>query len=147
MELSIDVLKDIHDFIRKPGSFDETLEKVKVLNEARINTSIMTTVSRLNINEIPDLIPILVKAEVKNFGFARYCPTHDDLNSMVSPEEYKDFLDKMWKVFVKYKDNGTRFALKDHLWKLFLYEKGLFDISYEEDLILYYSWFPFLSKE
>ncbi|MEI3394438.1 MAG: radical SAM/SPASM domain protein, ACGX system [Clostridia bacterium] len=135
-QMSIDGSKDTHDFIRKPGSFDATLKKVKVLNDAGIHTSIMTTVSKLNINEVPDLIPILVKAEVKNFGFARYCPNPDDLNSMVSPEEYKDFLDKMWEVFVKYKDSGTRFALKDHLWKLFLYEKGLFDISYEEDLIV-----------
>lgn len=54
--MSIDGSKNTHDFIRKPGSFDETLEKVKVLNEAGIHTSIIATISRLNINEVPDFL-------------------------------------------------------------------------------------------
>ncbi len=135
-QMSIDGLKKTHDIIRKAGSFDETLQKVKLLNDAGIHTSIMTTVSKLNIDEIPELVPIIVNSKVKNFGFARYCPNPEDIDSMVSPEEYKCFLEKMWNVFVKYKDSGTRFALKDHLWKLFLYENGLFDISYEDELIV-----------
>lgn len=135
-QMSIDGLKDTHDFIRKKGSFDETLDKVKVLNDANIHTSIMTTISRSNIDEIPDLVPIVVKSGVKNFGFARYCPNPDDTANMVSPTEYRDFLEKMWEKYVEYKDSGTRFALKDHLWKLFLYEKGLFDTSYDENLIV-----------
>jgi len=55
-QMSIDGSKNTHDFIRKPGSFDETLKKVKVLNEAGIHTSIMATISRLNINEVPDFL-------------------------------------------------------------------------------------------
>lgn len=135
-QMSIDGLKETHDSIRKEGSFDETLQKINVLNNANIHTTIMTTVSRLNINEIPMVVPYIINAGTKNYGFARYCPNPDDLDSMVSSIEYKEFLGKMWDVFEKYKNCGTRFALKDHLWKLFLYEKGLFDTSYEENLIV-----------
>ncbi len=134
-QMSLDGLRETHDFIRKKGSFDETISKIKCLNNAGINSTIMTTVSKTNINEIDKLVPIIVDAEVKNFGFARYCPSENDKEMMASPQEYKEFLERMWNVFTKYKDKGTRFSLKDHLWKLFLYEKGLFNVMKEDDVI------------
>jgi len=135
-QMSIDGLKETHDYLRKPGSFDETLAKVKLLNEVGIHTSIMTTISKINMNEIPRLVPILVNANVKNFGFARYCPNPNDASSMPTPQEYKEFLNKMWNVYMEYAKSETRFALKDHLWKLFLYEKGLYNTNFECDEIL-----------
>lgn len=50
--------------------------------------------------------------------------THDN----ISPKEYRKFLEVCWKKFEEYKDSETTFNLKDHLWTLFLYEKGLFTI-------------------
>ena len=97
----------------------------------------MTTVSKLNVNEIPLLIPIIVQTGVKNYGFARYCPNPGDVDAMITLKEYREFLEKMWTVYMKYKECGTRFALKDHLWKLFLYEKGLYDIFFGEEMEQY----------
>ncbi len=135
-QMSIDGLRETHDFIRKKGSFNTTLEKIKTINESGMRSVIMTTVSRTNINEILDIVPILVKAEVSTFAFSRYCPNENDISNMVTAQEYKEFLGKMWDVYNKYKDGHTRLMLKDHLWKLFLYEKGIFDISdYEENII------------
>ena len=45
-QMSLDGLKETHDYIRKPGSFDTTLEKIKCINKAGIKSVIMTTVSR-----------------------------------------------------------------------------------------------------
>lgn len=138
-QMSIDGLKQTHDYIRKPGSFDETLESIKYFKESNIRTAIMTTVSKTNIAEIPDLVDIVVEYGVDNFAFARYCPNPGDFDLIPSSEEYRDFLDCMWKKFEKYKDSGTRFALKDHLWNLYLYEKGLFkidDFNNPDDLII-----------
>ena len=42
--MSLDGLKETHDFIRKPGSFDATLNKIHVLNEVGIKSAIATTV-------------------------------------------------------------------------------------------------------
>ena len=55
-QMSLDGLKDTHDFFRKPGSFDETLKKIPVIKNAKIRAAIMTTVSAKNISEIPALI-------------------------------------------------------------------------------------------
>lgn len=73
-QMSLDGLKETHDFIRKPGSFDATLNKIHVLNEVGIKSAIATTVSKTNIDEIPQLVKVAVDYQAKSFGFSRYCP-------------------------------------------------------------------------
>ena len=136
-QMSIDGLRETHDFIRKKGSFDTTLEKIKIINESGMRSVIMTTVSRTNINEILDIVPIVVEANVNTFAFSRYCPNENDISNMVTAHEYKEFLKKMWEVYNKYKDGSTRLMMKDHLWKLFLYEHGLLDINVFEENMIY----------
>ena len=80
-----------------------------------------------------------VSSFISHFAFARYCPNPEDFDLMVEPEEYRNFLDKMWEKYMQNQECDTRFALKDHLWKLYLYEKGLFnpnEIDNPNDLIL-----------
>lgn len=138
-QMSLDGLKQTHDYIRKPGSFDATLESLKLFKGSKIRTAIMATVSKTNIEEIPELVDIVVKYEADNFAFARYCPSPEDFDLIVPSDEYKKFLDKMWQKFEHYKDSNTRFALKDHLWSLYLYDKGLLkvnDVDNPDDLII-----------
>lgn len=130
-QMSLDGLEKTHDGIRKRGSFKATLEKIKMLKLAGIKTVIMTTVSKLNYLEISELVKIVVEHEVDTYAFARYCPTPDDSDkdSFMTPLEYKNFLQEVWNVYEELADKGTTFTLKDHLWTLFLYEKGLISIG------------------
>ena len=121
-------MRNTHDSIRKPGSFDTTIEKIKCIRNAGIKCAIMTTVSKTNIAEIPEIIDLVVENNVDIFAFARYCPTSLEKSTHIEPNEYKEFLEVVWKKFEEYKDSDTTFNLKDHLWTLFLYEKGLFTI-------------------
>jgi radical SAM/SPASM domain protein of ACGX system len=135
-QMSLDGLRKTHDLIRKPGSFDVTFEKIGVLKSAGIRANIMTTVSALNYKEVPALTRLVTDAGVNVHAFARYCPTHADLEYNLSPKEYRNFLAEMWKVYSELVDSGTTFTLKDHLWILFLYENGKFtpitgDVVYE----------------
>lgn len=132
-QLSIDGMRTTHDAIRKKGSFDTTVEKIQVLKDAGIRCMIMTTVSGTNINEIPDIIDLVVEKGADVFAFARYCPTSFEKSTHIEPLEYKEFLNRTWEKFEQHKDSKTSFNLKDHLWKLFLYEKGLFKIPENTD--------------
>lgn len=127
-QLSIDGMRDTHDAIRKPGSFDATLAKIPLLKRHGIRVAVMTTVSGTNIDEIPDIIDLVVQHGVNVFAFGRYCPTSEERSTRITPEEYRNFLDRIWHKFEQHKDSGTVFNLKDHLWTLYLYEKGLFKI-------------------
>lgn len=93
----------------------------------------MTTVSGTNFDEIPDIIDLVVEHKVDIFAFARYCPTSEErvkgnTGWHIEPTQYRNLLDKCWLKFQQYKDYGTTFNLKDHLWTLYLYEKGLWSI-------------------
>lgn len=136
-QLSLDGLKETHDYFRKDGSFDTTIEKISTIKKAGIHANIMTTVSKTNIDEIPYIIDEVVENEVDLFSFARYCATSLEKNVQMSPIEYHDLLEECWKRFKKYENKQTQFNLKDHLWTLFLYEKGLFEIpdGLKEDTI------------
>lgn len=132
-QLSIDGMANTHDLIRKPGSFKTTIEKISVLKRNGIEAAIMTTVSGTNKDEIPDIIDIVVENHADSFSFARYCPTSQEKSTHLSPLEYRELLDRIWRKFEEHKDKGTAFGLKDHLWKLYLYEEGLLKIPEEID--------------
>ncbi len=132
-QLSIDGLRETHDSIRKPGSFDATLEKISCIRNAGIKCAIMTTVSGKNIAEIPDIISLVVAHNVDIFAFGRYCPTSAEKKNHVSPQDYRALLEACWAKFETYKDSETTFNLKDHLWTLFLYEKGFFKIPEDSE--------------
>lgn len=140
-QLSLDGLRDTHDKFRKSGSFDATLQAMESIRKSGMHCAIMSTISAANIDEIPQLIDVIVEHKADIFAFGRYCPTSEDKAHMetwhVDPERYRQFLEKCWAKFEQYKDSETTFNLKDHLWTLFLYEKGLFKIpeGLDEDTI------------
>jgi hypothetical protein len=74
----------------------------------------------------------VVEHGVDIFAFGRYCPTSlakaVSERTHIEPQDYRQLLEVLWKRFERYKDSNTTFNLKDHLWTLFLYEKGLFKI-------------------
>jgi MoaA/NifB/PqqE/SkfB family radical SAM enzyme len=57
-QMSLDGLRSTHDWFRKSGSFDCTLDKIAVIKNAKIRAVIMTTVSGVNIKEIAALIDV-----------------------------------------------------------------------------------------
>lgn len=137
-QLSIDGMRKTHDEIRKPGSFDTTIEKIPVLRKAGIDVAIMTTVSGTNKEEMEDIVDLVVENKVDIFAFARYCPTSFEKETHLESMEYRDLLDRLWKKFETYKDRGTTFNLKDHLWNLYLYENGLYQIPEDLDKNIMY---------
>ena len=151
-QLSLDGLRETHDRFRKSGSYDRTLEAIATIRKSGMHCAIMSTVSAANIDEIPRLIDVVVEHKADIFSFGRYCPTSEDKAQKrlaggnegkafyewhVEPERYRDFLDKCWQKYEQYKDSDTTFNLKDHLWTLYLYERGLFKIpdGLDEDTI------------
>lgn len=126
-QVSIDGLRDTHDRMRRPGSFDATWACLPLLHKAGITSHVMSTVSHLNLWEIPDVIDLAVQHGVGVYGFARYVPTGPDKKNAIRPTEYRAFLDACYQKYRKYRAEGclTQFAEKEHLFVLYKYEEGL----------------------
>ena len=129
-QLSLDGLRQTHDWFRKPGSFDCTLEKIACLKRVGIRAVVMTTVSGANIDEIPALIDTVVAHKADVFAFSRYCPTSEEKDVGIEPLRYRQLLSDCDKKFKEYEAAGceTYFNKKDHLWTLYEYETGEFRI-------------------
>ncbi|MBQ8971558.1 MAG: radical SAM/SPASM domain protein, ACGX system [Clostridia bacterium] len=137
-QLSLDGLRETHDLIRQPGSYDATMATIPILREAGIDVAIMATVSRWNYREIPKLVDEVVAHHDDIFTFARYCPSKEDRETCCSPEQYRETLAQCWEKYRQYKNCGTAFNLKDHLWTLFRYEIGDFNPNdYPDNEIVY----------
>lgn len=138
-KLSIDGLRETHDWFRKPGSFDTTLEKIGCINRAGIRSVVMTTVSGKNIDEVPGIIDAVVAAGANVFAFARYCPTSGEKDTGIAPLRYRQLLADCDKKFKEYEAAGctTYFNKKDRLWTLYEYETGAFTLDgvYEDGMI------------
>lgn len=126
-QMSLDGMKELHDLLRKVGSFNATTRACDILQSNGIDVSIMSTVSPVNAVEMPMLVKHVVDMGARVHAFARYCPNNNDKDSTFPPKDYRKFLAKMWGVYSEYSDSETRFVLKDHLWCLFLMEEGLFN--------------------
>ena len=129
-QLSLDGLRETHDWFRKPGSFDCTLEKIGCINRAGIRSVIMTTVSKQNRMEVPGIIDAVVKAGANIFAFSRYVPSGGELDTSMTGKEYRELLAVCDQKFKEYEAEGckTYFNKKDHLWTLYEYETGAFKI-------------------
>lgn len=139
-QLSIDGLHETHDWFRKPGSFDCTIEKIGCINRSGMRSVIMTTVSKTNYMEVPGIIDAVVTAGANVFAFSRYVPSGGGLDASMTPQEYRGLLAACDKKFMEYEADGcqTYFNKKDHLWTLYEYETGTFKIpAYAKEGVIY----------
>ena len=96
--------------------------------------------SKWNVAEIPALVDVAVEHEADIFAFARYCPSMAEPERHLLPPGVSGHDGGLLGEVQKYETRGckTTFSLKDHLWILFQYEKGLFDPGdYPKDDMIY----------
>ena len=129
-QVSLDGLESTHDMFRRSGSFKATLEAIKIIKDSGMWVAVMSTVSKKNCKEIPDIIDLVDALGVDVHAVGRYCPTSIekayDQDTHMAPLEYKAFMEECYNRYTAHKDSKTTYHLKDHLWTLFFYEKGLF---------------------
>lgn len=127
-QMSLDGLPSFHDAMRKPGSFQATLDAVGFLNAAGIKSQLMATVSRQNMEDVLSLMDVAVECRADVFHFARYCATSPEkaVETYPTPEEYRSFLLRYYDKRRKYMEEGcaTEFPLKENLFKLLQWELG-----------------------
>jgi len=62
--LSIDGLERTHDFLRQPGSFLRSMRVLDALRQTPVNCMVVTTITTMNLGELPDLLKVLEEKNV-----------------------------------------------------------------------------------
>ena len=130
-QMSIDGLENTHDYWRrKKGQFRDTLRAISILNSVGIPSLIQFTVTKSNAKELIDVIRLLVKKNVSEFGFSRVVPTCDNQllqPEMLTPREYRALLLEVLEEYRVLREQGykTYFGKQESLWALLDDEIGL----------------------
>lgn len=140
-QLSFDGLKEVHDHFRGRGAYDLGFEAMHSLTDAGMDVVVMSTVTKQNQNDLPELVNTVIEHGAKRFDFARLVPIGNGkkLKDLIfTPDEYKSFLNRMYDTYKELIKKGTpeRFlGTKDPLWSLLLYEKGDLQVPADNSLI------------
>jgi radical SAM protein with 4Fe4S-binding SPASM domain len=92
---------EINDHIRGKGSFQKTISAIKKLKDAGLTVSIMTTISRLNAEDILPLIELLEREGVDTFALERFIPEGQGkqmADEVLSPGEIRRVFESVYKV-------------------------------------------------
>ncbi len=86
--LSIDGTEPTHDSIRKPGSYKRVIKAINLLKQHDIQTTVITTISKTNLHELPQIRKILRPKQV-NWQIQTAMPFGNfDRNLVIDFKEY-----------------------------------------------------------
>ncbi|MFZ2634336.1 MAG: radical SAM protein [Desulfosalsimonadaceae bacterium] len=92
-----------NDAVRGTGSFDSTINAIRHMRKAGIDVSIMTTVSRLNYLEIPDMIKLAGNEGAATIALERLIPEGEGeglTDQMLSSYELRDLYQQIYEIAV-----------------------------------------------
>jgi len=105
-QVSLDGLEKTHNKIRGVNfSFQAVIQAIKKLTESGIRVEVSTTVNKLNLLELDDLIQLSISLGAKSFKAIPFMPVGRGNNAKylsLSPEEMKNYVTKIHYLKKKY---------------------------------------------
>jgi len=99
--ISLDGLKDTHDYIRTKGSFDKIIRALDILKEQNMPAAIITTINNLNIKEIPKLYDLLKEKGVRNWQWQYAMPMGNFVENkdlIIEPHQIDEIIEIAHKI-------------------------------------------------
>ena len=109
----------INDTIRGDGSYQETLDAIRKMKKHSLTVSVMTTVNRINYQDIPALIEVLDNEGVDTFAMERLIPEgrgESLRDQLLSPEELRKLYESVYEIALQ--KRGTRILMYRPLFNL-----------------------------
>jgi len=110
-QMSFDGMKETHDSIRSPGSFDRTSEGIKLLLKHGVRATVMSTIASNNNEEMVDVMEHVYSLGCRTWSFARWIPPSGDCG--LTSGEYNALILKLKSVNKNLK--GMPFSAKEPL--------------------------------
>lgn len=98
---SLDGLKSTHDYIRQEGAFDRVNQALEIMTKMNMPSSIITTITRMNMEMLDDIYQYLVKKKVYSWQIQIGTPMgnlKDRSDQVILPLEIDQIIDFAHKV-------------------------------------------------
>lgn len=97
-----------HDLIRNsPGAYNKVINAIKIMKKNNINCRIRATISKLNFEEMEDIVLKAIEIGVDTLVLGPIMPVGNAINSsellFQNSSEFKEFIDKFYLLKEKYK--------------------------------------------
>ncbi|NSW84310.1 MAG: radical SAM protein [Syntrophothermus sp.] len=134
VQVSLDGLKENHDYLRGDGTYEAVLESVRLLAEEGVSVAVRTTVNRRNVGELEKIADLAVGMGASKLGFVRFFPAgrgmgyKEDL--MLDAEGMRSFRLTGKKIKEKYRDKIEISAdpcgfLEEEIFQQYLQEESI----------------------
>jgi MoaA/NifB/PqqE/SkfB family radical SAM enzyme len=75
VRISLDgATRHVHDSLRGQGTFATTTKAIRSLVNAGVQTTIISVISELNVNQVPSILRYAMKLKVHSIGFSNFLP-------------------------------------------------------------------------
>lgn len=104
LAISLDGLEETHDFIRKKGSYSRIINALKIAKDKNLSTSIITTISKYNIHQLPLLKNILIESNVKGWQVQLGLPMGNFSNltdKILEPKHIEEIIDFCYETMLE----------------------------------------------
>lgn len=94
--MSVDGLKETHDYMRRPGSFDRIMKVYDKMENTNLVKAAITTINKRNIVELPELKKILIEKGVKLWQIQIGLPMgnlKENSDLTIDPEQVESIID------------------------------------------------------
>lgn len=130
IQVSIDgSVTDIHNAIRGQGSFEKTIEAVRLLKKKELSVSVMFTLHKQNVHDVIHVVDMAEKLGVDFLTVERLVPQDEkDIREfLLEPHELKKVYHALWQKKSEVESRGkTRIRMSRPLWCLIDSEVGGF---------------------
>ena len=109
-KISIDGLKKFHNEFRNyEGAYEKAIQAIKNFQKYGIEVRVQSTLTKYNTEDLLDLMEILSDLKISHQTIVPVCPTgRADKEMMLSKEEYKEFIIKMYQKVIYLTKKGTK---------------------------------------
>jgi len=111
--ISLDGVKETHDFIRKAGSFDRIMAALELLKKNDMTAGIITTINKKNMAELPAMKQLLIDKGVRVWQIQIGLPMgnfSENNDMLIQPEDIDKIIDFAFKTI---DDNRINIYLAD----------------------------------
>ncbi|MBW1650145.1 MAG: radical SAM protein [Deltaproteobacteria bacterium] len=113
--ISLDGNKEIHDSIRKEGSFNRVMNALEIMKKRGFTSSIVTTIMKHNLPLLPEIKEILINKGVSQWQLQIGTPMGNlkkNSHNVITPDQMEEIIDFAYEVM---QEKTIRIALADDI--------------------------------